>query len=203
MEEPLELLAVRHAESQFNLDGSGGFDSALTDPGREQAHRLALWLAANFKFAAFYSSTMERARQTSEIIAPALHLPVQFRDDLCEADFDIGAAMPQFADPMSAMDGHAVRVEDFPPTYVAFQSRVARAFQEIARAHDSGTILVITHGGVIATLLRTIFGAHQVSVHTDNTAATLLRWNNSRWHLVYSNRTDHLRNPNEQPISNL
>lgn len=203
MEQPLELLVVRHAESQFNFDGSGGVDSSLTEPGRQQAHRLALWLAANFKFAAFYSSTMLRARQTSEIIAFALHLPIHFRDDLGEADFDIGAVMPQFADPMSAMDGHIVRIEDFPPTYVAFQSRVASAFQEIVRVHDSSTILVITHGGVIATLLRTIFGAHQVSVHVDNTAATLLRWSNSRWHLVYSNRTDHLLNANEQPISKL
>jgi broad specificity phosphatase PhoE len=52
---------------------------------------------------------------------------------------------------------------------------------------------VVTHGGVIATLLRTIFGAHQVSVYADNTSVLLLRWMNQRWYLVYSNCIEHLR----------
>ena len=126
MAQPLELLLIRHGESQFNLDGSGGFDSVLTDLGREQARRLASWLAANFDLAAFYSSTMLRARETAEMIQPAIKLPIQFRDDLNEADFDIGLAMPQFADPLSAMDGHIVHLEDLSSQYVEFQSRVVR-----------------------------------------------------------------------------
>ncbi len=189
---PFELLLIRHGESQFNLDGSGGFDSVLTDLGREQARRLAPWLAANFEIAAFYSSSMHRARETAEIMQPALQLPIQFRDDLREADFEIATAMPQFLHPVNGIGGQTIELDDSHPSYVAFQSQVAAAFQNIVREHSAGTILIVTHGGVVATLLRTIFGAHQVSVHADNTSATLLRWNNSRWYLVYSNRVDHL-----------
>ncbi len=192
MDQPLELLLIRHGESTFNLDGSGGFDSALTDLGRDQARKLAPWLAANFNIAAFYASSMVRARETAEIVQPAIKLPIQFRDNLREADFEIGDTMPQFLHPVNAIGGMTVELDDTHPSYAAFQAKVSQAYQEIARSHDSGTILVVTHGGLIATLLRTVFGAHQVSVHADNTSATLLRWNNSRWYLVYSNRVDHL-----------
>ncbi len=192
MDQPLELVLIRHGESQFNLDGSGGFDSGLTELGRAQACKLASWLAANFNIAAFYSSTMVRARETAEIVQSAVKQPIQFRENLREADFEISATMPQFLHPANAIGGMTVELDDTHPSYVAFQSRIAQAVQEIAGTHESGTVLIVTHGGVIATILRTIFGAHKVSVHADNTSATLLRWNNSRWYLVYSNRVDHL-----------
>lgn len=192
MGQPLELLLIRHGESQFNLDGSGGFDSALTGLGRDQARRLASWLVANISPAVFYSSTMVRARETAEIIQSVINLPIQFRDDLREADFEIGAAMPQFLHPVNAIGGQTIELDDSHPSYVAFQSRVVAALHDILRSHTTGTALIVTHGGLIATLIRTIFGGHQVSVHADNTSATLLRWNNSRWYLVYLNRVDHL-----------
>jgi len=192
LEHPLELLLIRHGQSQFNVDSTGGFDSALTDLGCEQARRLAPWVALNFQPAAFYASPMQRARQTAELIQPALALPIQFRDDLCEVDFEIGPVMPQFATPSIAIGGDTFSVSDLDERYAAFQTRVLAAFHDILRQHDAGTILIVTHGGVIATMLRTIFGGHHVSVHADNTSATLLRWENSRWYLVYSNRVEHL-----------
>lgn len=192
MEQPLELLFIRHGESKFNLDGSGGSDSALTELGREQASKLARWLAANFNVTAFYASTMVRARETAEIIQPAIKLPIQFLDNLREADFEIAEKMPKFLHPIHAIGGFTIELDEADPTYAAFQARVSQAYHDIVRAHSSGTILIVTHGGLIATMLRTVFGAHQVSIHADNTSATLLRWSNSRWYLVYSNRVDHL-----------
>ena len=79
-----------------------------------------------------------------------------------------------------------------PAPYPVFQARVTKALCEIVTENNHGTILVFTHGGVIATFLRTVFGAHQVSVYADNTSALLLRWRNARWYLVYSNRVEHL-----------
>jgi broad specificity phosphatase PhoE len=192
MDQPLELLLIRHGESQFNLDGSGGFDSALTELGRAQALKLAPWLATNFNITLFYASTMVRARETAEIVQSAIKLPIQFRENLREADFEIGETMPRFLHPVNAIGGLAVELDDTDPTYAAFQARVSQAYHDIVNARAAGTVLIVTHGGVIATLVRTIFGAHRVSVHADNTSATLLRWSNARWYLVYSNRVDHL-----------
>jgi len=189
----LQLALIRHGESQFNRDGTGGFDSPLTDLGIDQARRLGPWLAANLPITALYSSTLIRARQTAELIAPQIHLPIQFDAALCEADFDIGESLRQFPNPSSAIDGQAFTLDQMTPAYIDFQSRMVNAFRTIVCAHDSGTIAVVTHGGVIATFLRTIFGAHQVSVYADNTSVLLLRWMNQRWYLVYSNCIEHLR----------
>jgi broad specificity phosphatase PhoE len=185
-ESPLELLLIRHGESTFNRDGTGGMDSPLTDLGIEQAKRLGPWLAKNATIVALYSSTMLRARQTAELIAPHLHLPIQFDPELCEADFDIALTLNKFSDPPSAIGGPAFTLDQMTPDYQVFQSRVVDAIRKIVSAHESGTIAVVTHGGVIATLLRTIFGAHQVSVYADNTGMLLLRWMNQRWYLVFS-----------------
>lgn len=190
----LQLALIRHGESQYNRDGAGGFDSPLTDLGIEQARRLGPWLAANLSIVALYSSTMIRARQTAELIAPHIKLPIQFDPDLIEADFDIGESLHQFSDPTSAFSRPAYTLEQMTPAYIDFQSRRVNTFRKIVSAHPQGTMAVVTHGGVIATFLRTIFGAHQVAVYADNTSVLLLRWMNQRWYLVYSNCVEHLRN---------
>ncbi|MBI4790462.1 MAG: histidine phosphatase family protein [Chloroflexi bacterium] len=187
-EQPLELLLVRHGESYHNRDGTGGLDSDLTELGVEQARRLAPWLAADFKFAAIYSSPLVRARLTAEIAAAELSLPIQFKDDLREVDFEIGPMMAHSTDPISAFLRVPRAIETMPASYIEFEARVRSAFCDIIAANERGTLLVFTHGGVISTFLRTVFGAHQVSVHADNGSAMLLRWGNGRWYLVYSNR---------------
>jgi broad specificity phosphatase PhoE len=189
---PLELLLIRHGESSYNRDGSGGFDSDLTDVGIEQSRRLAPWLVANFKFVAIYSSPMVRSRRTAEIAAAGLSLPVQFREDLREVDFELGPLLPFFANPVDALTCEPHLHPPKPAAYADFEDRVTKAFCEIIKENNNGTILVFTHGGVIATFLRTVFGAHQVSIYADNTSAVLLRWRNARWYLVYSNRVEHL-----------
>lgn len=188
----LDLLLIRHGESQNNRDGSGGADSSLTDLGAAQSQRLARWLGANLKPTALYSSTMLRAKQTAEIIAPALKLPISFRSDLREANFDITQVYESFTAPAFAIGAAPRPIEKMPPPYVDFEKRVAGAFREIVSAHPLGLIAVVTHGIVIATLLRSIFGSHQVSVNADNTSLSLLRWHNARWYLVYANRREHL-----------
>ncbi len=188
----LRILLLRHGESQHNLDGSGGLDSPLTERGIEQARRVAPHLARHFQIAALYSSTMLRARQTAEIIAPALNLPIQFRDDLVEATFEVTTAMPSFASAADAIGAANIAAESRGDGYRAFQARVVSAFRDIVGAHARGVLLVVTHGGVMATLLRSIFAGHQVSVYADNTALMMLQWHNQRWYLEFSNRREHL-----------
>ncbi|MBI3740776.1 MAG: histidine phosphatase family protein [Chloroflexi bacterium] len=114
------------------------------------------------------------------------------RDDLREADFDVGTAMPRFDLPADALSAANIAPETRGADYLQFQTRVVAAFRAIVRAHREGTILVVTHGGVIATLLRSIFSGHQVSMYSDNTALTMLQWRNARWYLEFSNRREHL-----------
>lgn len=191
--EPLELLLVRHGESTANRDGTGGPDAELTKLGVEQAQRLGTWLAANFKVVAIYSSPLRRARRTAEIIGKDAGQQVQLREDLREVEFELAMHMPRFSDPALAIGAEGRPLNRMSEEYIRFHDRIVEAVRAIVNEHKSGTIVIVTHGGVISVLLRSIFGAHQTSVFADNTSLVLLRWMNGRWHLVFANRTEHLR----------
>lgn len=188
----LELVLVRHGESYANRDNTNEIDSELTERGIQQAERLAPWLAAHFDFTALYSSPLIRARKTAEIAAQDLGIAVIFRDDLREVDFNLGEVLPQFADPLCALTELGVLRPHMLSRYTEFCGRVTKAFTNIIAAHPSGKIGVFSHGGVIGTFCRKVFGGHQVSVYADNSSVTLLRWERLRWHLVYTNCMEHL-----------
>ena len=50
----------------------------------------------------------------------------------------------------------------------------------------------MTHGGVIGTLMRGLFGGHHVAVFTANTGVTQFSWELNHWRLVFHNQTSHL-----------
>ena len=65
---------VRHGQSLINLKEwqDGNMDVGLTDLGHNQAAALAQWLPQELpEIAALYSSTMQRARETAELLAGA------------------------------------------------------------------------------------------------------------------------------------
>src|SRR5207253_8830585 len=58
----------------------------MTERGRAEIAAAAERLAGE-KIAALYSSPLQRTRETAEIVAAPLGLPIGFRDDLLELDF--------------------------------------------------------------------------------------------------------------------
>ena len=86
---PTHLYLIRHGESVPNVQpivGGMRGDAGLTALGISQAQRLRDRLASTGEIAAdaLIASTLPRARQTAEIIAPALGLPIQFDDEVQE-----------------------------------------------------------------------------------------------------------------------
>src|SRR5215475_7989222 len=85
------LYLIRHGQAYSNVKpyevvaGMRG-DKGLTPLGRTQAERLRDRLMATGEITAdvLISSTLPRARQTAEIIAPALGLDIQFDDEVQE-----------------------------------------------------------------------------------------------------------------------
>src|SRR4051794_29958771 len=84
-----DLYIIRHGEGDYQVrkivPGPKG-DKGLSDLGRQQARRLHDRLAATSEIKAdvLIASSLPRARETAEIIAPALGLPVLLDDDLQE-----------------------------------------------------------------------------------------------------------------------
>jgi broad specificity phosphatase PhoE len=184
----LELILARHGQSRGNLDHSLGPDTGLTDLGREQATRLGRWLAEQgYAFTALYCSPLRRARQTAEIVNGHFGLEIVFDSDLRETEVPYLDVLPRRADPLS--------VEPSPPfetEYEQMRERVTRATARILVENPAGQVLVVAHAGTLATMLRSILGAHALLVRTELAAAHGLRWENGRWNLQYVNRQEHL-----------
>ena len=87
----LTLYLARHGESLSNSKNvfiGRSEDPFLTEKGISQAHSLAKSLK-NKQIAAIFSSTLLRTRQTAQIIADELCLPVSFSVDLIEVNLGL------------------------------------------------------------------------------------------------------------------
>ena len=195
----MDLILIRHGQSQYNLDQTGGWDAPLTAWGREQARRAGLYCQSQFQLGAMYASTYSRARDTAEIINAYLGLEhVTLLDELREFDDDYGFQMPRYASPQTMLHANArVMPADISPEYAAFQSRVQRGVEWILTRHaeqfeSNAQIGIVSHGGTMGTILRTITGNHSFSLNTENTGIHILRWQEQRWHILAINRTEHL-----------
>lgn len=149
------LLLVRHAESVANADGrlQGSGDAPLSPRGEEQARRLAAWLRDSGPPAdVLVSSPLQRARQTAEAISGALGMELLIRPGLREANLgNLEGADAQTLAAVIAAGG--LRTEDGAETPRAFVERTIGALHGLLAAYEGQTLIVVTHGGVIATAL--------------------------------------------------
>ncbi len=189
----LDLILVRHGQSQYNVDQTGGEDAPLTELGRMQARRVGTYLARRFEIQALYASTYVRAHETAEIVNSFLGLELVLDPDLRESQQDFAGRIKFFPHPSASFEPHtARRPNEVSEYYAGYQARVAGAVRRILGNHDSGQIAIVSHGGTMATIMRSLTSCHEFSCHTENTGIHLLRWENNRWHLVATNRVEHL-----------
>lgn len=144
------LLLVRHGETDWNAEGrlQGHTDRPLNDFGRRQARALADRLAGE-DVTAVYASDLERARETAEILAERLGLPVVTEPDLRERNWGnweglTGAERDRVEYAGEAIEAHA--------------ERVLRAVRQIAELHPGGRIVVVTHGGSLRRVQVAAYG---------------------------------------------
>jgi len=208
------LYLIRHGEAVSNviptLAGMHG-DEGLTPRGRMQAERLRDRLAATGEINAdvLISSTLPRARQTAEIIAPALGLPIIWEDDVQE--LRPGEADGLRWDEFVATYGEPnFRQDPFRPPapggehWGQFVLRVSTALDRIVRQYLGKTIVVVCHGGVVDVSFLFFFGLNTMSppltieLFTHNAAIT--HWERrprasepARWRLVCYNDDLHVR----------
>nr|BBH94373.1 phosphoglycerate mutase [Thermogemmatispora argillosa] len=204
------LYLIRHAESLNAVQHRFG-DLDLSPRGIRQAERLRDRLAATGEIAAdvLIASTLRRAYQTAEIIAPALGLPIIPDDEvqemregqaagLSEEEFVQRFGRPDFE--QNPFQPGAPEGESWPE----FMLRVGRALQRITREYAGKTIVVVCHGGVIDGSFIYFFGLNSLALpsvrfQTQNTSITHWYYGASfpgeraYWHLLCYNDACHLR----------
>ena len=159
------LILIRHGRSTWNAAHriQGLADPPLDEVGREQARRLAERLRDEAPVA-LYTSPLQRARETADIIGQALDAPVMSDERLKE--YDVGdltgltweQVVEQYPDVASRWE-KAEEVElPGEEGRETFQARVKAAFDEIISQHLEETIGVVAHGGTLGAYLKCLIG---------------------------------------------
>ncbi len=165
------LFLVRHGENLANLTkelSSRRVDYSLTPKGILQAeqtagHFLAAGEAgqAGHSIHAVYSSPLKRARETAEIIAGRLGLPVAVMDNFREIDVGDMELQP------STMEAWAIhnriiegwfrgQVEKAFPNgdnYITICHRMRTGIEQIVTGKDGQSFIVVGHGGIFTVTL--------------------------------------------------
>jgi broad specificity phosphatase PhoE len=152
------ILIARHGESDWNRDHrwQGQADRPLTERGREQAQALAQRLA-HVELDAVYSSDLRRALDTATAVAQRQGLDVQVLEELREVDVGSWSGLTREEAEERFPDGFHRWRTGFPgwddgETYEAMADRVLAVVDRLARRHEGGRLLVVSHGGPIRAL---------------------------------------------------
>lgn len=161
MQKYCTLYLIRHGETEWNVKKliQGQKDIPLNEKGRKQAEKLAEKLI-KIKFDAVFSSDLIRAKKTAEIIFLEKKLAVQTTKALRERYFgkfqgqsfgeEKNKNLLELINKLKSETQFAKNeIEDD-------ESIIGRLFtflREIAVAYQGKTVLVVTHGGPIRTLL--------------------------------------------------
>jgi broad specificity phosphatase PhoE len=108
---------------------------------------------------ALYSSPLQRARETAEILAERLKLPIQYREDVLELDFGEWTGLTfdaVRADQRWQLWNSCRSIATVPggESMRQVQERAVKALLNLRETHRDGTVVIVSHGDVIrATLL--------------------------------------------------
>jgi broad specificity phosphatase PhoE len=163
------ILLARHGESDWNRSKQwqGFADRPLTDRGRRQAAELAERLEGT-ELDAVYSSDLQRARDTAEVVALAKGLKVQTTTEFREVDVGSWSGLTRSEAEARFPEQYERWLQggegwDDGETYEQLGERVVRAIQRIAKDHEGERVLVVAHGGTIRAIHAAALG---IDVHT-------------------------------------
>jgi broad specificity phosphatase PhoE/ribonuclease HI len=195
---------LRHGQTEHTPERrySGRNDLPLSRTGRAEA-AAAAERAKALGVDVVVASPLRRTRETAEIVAGALGLPVVLDDDLVELDF--GDLEGLTFDEARAKHPLAARrfLDDVTvaapggESIVDVSNRVARARRRILSQHAGRTVLVVSHVTPIKLLLAAGLGAGDEVVHRiflDAAALSSIAWSSDgRSSVRLVNDASHLR----------
>jgi broad specificity phosphatase PhoE len=167
---PTRLVLVRHGESACNVrQVIGGLTgcTGLSKLGVRQVEALRDRWARSGELdgpVVLYASLLPRARQTAEILRPALGRPEVIADcDLCELHPGVadGMSWPDYEATYRRPDWGADPDRVFSPggeSWSSFHTRVEVTLRALHDRHPGETVVVASHAGVITSSLYSFLG---------------------------------------------
>jgi probable phosphoglycerate mutase len=208
-----EFLFIRHGETDWNraLRFQGQIDVSLNELGQIQAHRLAQHLLQSDWAHAdqLHSSDLKRAMQTAAPISSPMHL-LQPQAGLREQGFGIfeGKSVAELQQDMPELWQQWRRFDaqfELPggESTQRFHARVMAHLTDLAQQHVGQKLLIVTHGGVLDMLWRTVHqldlsGYRQCSI--PNAGINHVVFDQGAWRILDWARVDHLSGLPPQPV---
>ena len=200
----MRLIVVRHGETLYNAQRrlTGQSDVPLNAVGEMQADALRDSLTTEH-LDAIVSSDLERTRVTARTIAHNHDLSLQEDSDLRELAF--GEWEGYTYDEVLARDANMVALwradpsQYAPPggeTVAQVRDRCARALQRWQTQYPEGSVVWVTHGGLIGVLLCHVLDIdlkRRWQFRHDNASISEMRFHADRVVIVRLNETAHIR----------
>ncbi len=205
----MHLILVRHGDAHAGFHGPIAGERGcrgLTDEGRRQAEALRDHLATADLMQAdvLLASTLRRAVETAEIIAPGVGLELSGRRrDLCElltGEAD-GLEWADYTARYGSFDMEAEPDRVFAPegeSWNSFHDRVRRLLDDLAATYHGQRVVAVCHAGVIMASVRVLLGLPHPGTGTQlrptNTGLTEWGYDVERhqWTLHTFNDSGHL-----------
>ncbi len=161
------LLFIRHAETDLAGRFCGQSDPPVNERGLRQIENLLKKLSSE-SFNAVYTSDLTRAFATADAIATAKELSPVTVPELREIGFGEWEGL-SWQEIESHDQAYARRWSDGYPElpapggerFDAFQSRVLTAVERLLAVPSQRSAVVVTHGGVMQVVLRTLCGVDE------------------------------------------
>jgi len=198
----MDIIIMRHGESEADILKvmEGRADFSLTENGRSQAQSSAEWLVNNYKINKIFASPLRRAAQTAQAVSDKCGIEVAYDDDLMEWQNGLIAGLPY-----AEADERFPEPERFPHTavyeqesFIAFRMRAETALSKIINENSMDeTVLIVSHGGMISQLFRSMLGlpvTETFHVHTNDTGIHAWRVKEDGTKiLMFANKSEHRR----------
>lgn len=195
---------IRHAEAEGNIYRivQGHFNSYITPRGMKQIDALAERFRG-VHLDALYSSDLRRTVTTAGAITK--YHSLELHTDPALREINLGVCEGLSFGEMLHKDPEQMYYFNYDPdrwhaegaeTFVGCADRMIKTVAEIASRHDGETIAIVSHGMAIRSLLARAIGVKSEDIqslpHGDNTAVSLLHYNNGIFSVEYYNDNSHV-----------
>jgi len=134
----------------------------MTARGREQVRTAGAWIAQASRPTHVLTSPYQRARQSADILADMLGVPVEIDRDLRERSYGVLAGEPYDRLRSAADYDPSVYWEWRPPggeTLVEVEARVGPALDRVVHGAPDDDVVVVSHAAVLMALWHHVTGA--------------------------------------------
>ncbi len=187
-----QLILVRHGETDWNAEGriQGMLDVPLNALGIKQAELAGAEIARTIEVAELVSSDLVRTRETTKPINEATGFEPRFDARIRERHF--GVLQGKTYDEWRVLDAEGMARynagdPDYGPeggeTATQFLERCVSAVSDLVTVSREKTLILVTHGGVVSSMVRHAQGLNPQSARTWSVPNASI----SEWRVEYVN----------------